>query len=108
MTDLDDGADFWLQPPPKRQRTSTLRISDAVESDSKQFWFQDGDVVLGLENKYLKLHQDKLMGSSVFSTMLELPQPELTESFDGCPFVKLSDDALHDWIPVLDWMYNRR
>ncbi|KAF8549404.1 hypothetical protein OG21DRAFT_590866 [Imleria badia] len=102
---MTDGDDLDLQPPAKRKRRSFS--SDAMESVNKQFWFEDGDIVLGIEDKHVKIHQSKLMGSLVFSTMLALPQPELMESFDGCPFVKLPHDTFHDWIPVLEWMYDR-
>lgn len=105
MTHLDDG-DFELQLPAKRRRKSLN--SDAMEPNNTPFWFQDGDIVLGVEDKYLRVHRAKLMGSLVFSTMLGLPQPEPTEIFDGCPLVRLPHDTLHNWIPVLDWMYDRR
>lgn len=58
------------------------------QSQNQQFLFHDaGDVVLGIEDKCLKVHQNNLMGPLVFFTILELPQPDLMESFDGCPLV---------------------
>lgn len=105
MSNLDEGLEF--QPPAKRRRKSLT--SDEVEPESTLFWFQeDGDIVLGVEDKYLKVHRTRLMGSLVFSTMLGLPQPELTETLGDCPLVRLPHDTLHDWIPVLDWIYDRR
>ncbi|KIK81819.1 hypothetical protein PAXRUDRAFT_155197, partial [Paxillus rubicundulus Ve08.2h10] len=73
-----------------------------------QFWFQDGNIDLKIESKYFKVHWDRLMTSLVFATMLELPQPELVESHNGCPLVQLSQDAIQDWTTALSWMYDRR
>jgi hypothetical protein len=51
---------------------------------------------MGIEDKYLKLvHQYNMFCSLVFFTVLRLPQPDLTESFDGCLLV-LPYDTCHD------------
>jgi hypothetical protein len=101
---------YELAPPAKRRRmSSTSRASSAPAVDAEDlFWFQDGNIVLGVDCKYFKVHRNKLMCSLVFATMLELPQPELVESVEGCPLVKLHEDTIYDWTTALHWMYDQR
>ena len=99
-------SDSELQPLAKRRRK--LSTSQQTDSENSQLWFQDGDIVLGVKDKYLKVHRTKLKASLIFSAMLELPQPESTELFDGSPLVRLPHDTFHDWIVVLEWMYDRK
>ncbi|KAF9235009.1 hypothetical protein BU15DRAFT_51921 [Melanogaster broomeanus] len=103
---------YELAPPAKRRRmSSTPRTSStlAVDLDKTEdlFWFQDGDIVLGVDCKYFKVHRNKMVYSLVFATMLELPQPELVERAEGCPLVRLHGDTIHDWTAALHWMYDR-
>lgn len=72
-----------------------------------QFWFHDGDIVIGVEGQSLKIHRSKLMYSVVFADMLELPQPSDIESMHGCPLVDLSQDSAKDWLIFLRWLYQR-
>lgn len=91
-------------PPVKRQRTSHCRTSESSIEQS-QFWFTDGDIVIGVEGQLWKIHRSKLMCSVIFADMLELPQPTDIERMHGCPLVNLLQDSANDWIVVLTWMY---
>ncbi|KAG1750421.1 uncharacterized protein EDB91DRAFT_1078460 [Suillus paluster] len=91
--------------PAKRKRTSHRRRS--ILSEQSQFWFADGDIVIGVERQSWKIHRSKLMCSVVFADMLELPQPVDIERMHGCPLVSLSQDSAKDWLVVLTWMYQR-
>lgn len=107
MYSVDEDMDMQTSPPPaKRQRTSHCRKSESLIEQS-QFWFADGDIVIGVEGQSWKIHRSKLMCSVIFADMLELPQPADIERMDGCPLVSLSQDSANDWLVVLTWMYQR-
>lgn len=96
-------------PHPKRARYfppdqdyNTLGAGPA----SHAYYFEDGDLVLGVEDLFFKIHSRRLAAqSNVFADMLNMPQPIVVESVDGCPFVRLSDSA-KDWIVVLEYIYD--
>lgn len=75
-------------PPARRQRTSHRRTSESLIEQS-QFWFADGDIVIGVEEQSWKIHRSKLMCSVIFADMLELPQPADIERMHGYPLVSL-------------------
>jgi hypothetical protein len=63
---------------------------------SDDLWFNDGNIVLRAENTVYRVHIGMLAGnSSVFRTMLALPQPagNDAETYDGCPLVLMPDSA---------------
>ncbi|KAF7369741.1 hypothetical protein MVEN_00305800 [Mycena venus] len=72
----------------------------------KQLWFSDGDIVLEIEQRLLKVHRKRLQCSMIFSDMLHIPQPSETDHIDGCPSVALVGDALADWEVALGWIYH--
>lgn len=79
---MDDVTDLELQQPPTKRRRKSLG-SIEMEADNKQFWFHDGDIVLEIEDKHLrvKIHREKLMDSLMFSTMLGLPTARVHGEF---------------------------
>ncbi|KAF7297283.1 hypothetical protein MIND_00961500 [Mycena indigotica] len=89
--------------------TTALDFSDGLSRGTihKTFWFPDGDFVLEIEQRLLKVHRKRLLCSAVFADMLSLPQPPPAEldRVDGCPSVALFGDALADWEVVLRWIY---
>ncbi|KAJ7158006.1 hypothetical protein C8R43DRAFT_853792, partial [Mycena crocata] len=68
--------------------------------------FSDGDIVLEIESRVLKVHRKRLQCSAIFSDMLNIPQPAETERVDGSPSVALAGDSLADWEVALGWIYN--
>ncbi|KAJ7058021.1 hypothetical protein C8F01DRAFT_1027442, partial [Mycena amicta] len=103
----------------KRRRFSDLSlVSDVLAPLSdpqatvgglhKTWWLADGDFVLAIEERLLKVHRKRLMCSTVFADMLSIPQsPDAeVERVDGCPSVSLLGDALADWEVVLHWIYH--
>ncbi|KAF8214717.1 hypothetical protein K438DRAFT_1562499 [Mycena galopus ATCC 62051] len=97
----------------KRRRVSdcarpcdATRFGGLQRSVLKKLWFHDGDIVLEIEQRLLKVHRKRLQSSMIFSDMLHIPQPSETDQIDGCPSVTLVGDALTDWEVALGWMYD--
>ncbi|KAJ7125130.1 hypothetical protein C8R44DRAFT_782400 [Mycena epipterygia] len=87
------------QPPAKRQRTeATITRSD--------IWYQDGSIVLQVQDTQFRVHWGVLaQHSSFFRDMQGLPQPPDQPSADDCPIVELSDSAT-DVEHLLKALYN--
>ncbi|KAI0945976.1 hypothetical protein AcV7_010076 [Taiwanofungus camphoratus] len=95
-----------LHPPPvKRRRYVSDSVSHNGTPTATPFWFHDGDIVLEIGQHRFKIHKCRLKCSVIFSDMLEIPQPEVVDSVDGCPLVQLAD-AAQDWLTALKWMYD--
>lgn len=92
----------------KRRRVSTpsdhRTLSQTRQGSS--YWFEDGDIILEVENHRFKIHKERLKCSDIFAGMLDIPQPQDFENIDGCPLVSLSDSA-QDWHAALQWIYER-
>jgi hypothetical protein len=74
---------------------------------SRDWWFQDGDVVLAAGPMVFKLHSTVLAaGSGVFADLFALGRPEANEEATnvGAPTIPVHDDA-NDWLEVLPWLY---
>ena len=59
-------------------------------------WFDDGNVVLmtDAESMGFKVHRSILSRQSlVFHDMFEIPQPEDEEDWEGCPIIRVYDNA---------------
>ena len=58
-------------------------------------WFNDGSVVVVAESTGFRVHSSLLSRhSTVFRDLFSLPQPiHAAEHVDGCPAVRVSDDA---------------
>lgn len=75
------------------------------------FWFEDGDVILSVQDVYFRVHGSKLSDCSTSFRLLrengwkprgmDCPPDKL----DGRPIVRLQDDAPKDWIVVLEAIY---
>ena len=62
---------------------------------STDFWYPDGSIVLIAERTAFKVYQGILaQNSAVLREMFKLTQPDAMEIMDGCPVVRLSDDAM--------------
>ncbi|KAJ7181324.1 hypothetical protein C8R43DRAFT_1170098 [Mycena crocata] len=63
---------------------------------STDFWFEDGTIIVQVENTLYRLHRGLLASrSTVFRDTFSIPQPEEESStqIDGCPAVQLHDRA---------------
>lgn len=60
---------------------------------STEFWFEDGTVVLRVENTLYRVYRGLLASrSTVFHDTFSIPQPaEEREEIDGCPVLQLHD-----------------
>ncbi|KAJ6617177.1 hypothetical protein B0H10DRAFT_1797851 [Mycena sp. CBHHK59/15] len=96
----------------KRRRVSGCTRACAATQSSlpssivEKLWFPDGDIVLEIESRLLKVHRKRLQCSVIFSDMLGLPQPSEVEQIDGCASVALVGDTLADWQVALSWIYH--
>ncbi|EMD34224.1 hypothetical protein CERSUDRAFT_55122 [Gelatoporia subvermispora B] len=79
------------QPSLKRARIDeSPNVAHWQRSD--EFWYPDGSVILIADATAFRVYQGILAEqSTVFRDMFTLPQPEVMESMDGCPVVRLSD-----------------
>ncbi|KAF7297746.1 BTB domain-containing protein [Mycena kentingensis (nom. inval.)] len=75
---------------------------------SKDYWFEDGSIVLQVESTQFRVAKTMLaMHSAVFKDMLSLPRPATEEPLiEGCPLVVLSDSS-EDWEHLLGAMYSK-
>ena len=70
------------------------------------FYFPDGSVVIIVENTAFRIHKYVLARhSEVFNGMWDVPQPPMSDMYDGCPTVKLTDSKA-DFIDVMRVMYD--
>jgi hypothetical protein len=87
--------------PNKRIRTDDLDASPRSSDSSKwvrhpKLYIQDGNVVLLCENTLFRVYGGVLaMNSQVFKDMFSLEgiQPTDAETYDGCPCIRLPDQA---------------
>ncbi|OCH87259.1 hypothetical protein OBBRIDRAFT_889927 [Obba rivulosa] len=79
----------------KRRRAETNDSPDLSSLQrSSEFWFSDGNIVLIAGNTAFRVYQGLLSRQSqVFHDMFAIPQPQDAEHIEGCPVVRLSDDA---------------
>ncbi|KAF7322226.1 BTB domain-containing protein [Mycena kentingensis (nom. inval.)] len=72
-------------------------------------WFADGNLVIQAEDTVFRVYGHFLgQHSAIFSDMLALPPSLNTESYEGCPLVRLPDsaeDALHFLKALFDYDY---
>lgn len=94
---------------PKRQRTSgegddsemetrsasgeAVVLPEPVEQ-SKEFWLEDGNIILQAGNVQFRVHRSILAKRSpIFADLFQIPQPDSEPTVDGCPVVILHDSA---------------
>ncbi|KAF7299345.1 BTB domain-containing protein [Mycena indigotica] len=97
--------------PAKRPRLADddSNIPTPAISRSQEFWFNDGSVILQVENTQFRVAQSLLaMHSSVFRDMFTIPLPPEEPLVEGCPVVVLSGDKAVDWSHLLRAVYPSR
>lgn len=63
---------------------------------SKDFWFDDGNVILIAGESSFRIHRSVLsQNSSVLRQLLDLPRPSGSALMDGCPVIYLPESAHH-------------
>lgn len=78
-------------------------LTALVKSD---FWFADGNIVLIAASTAFKVHRGQLeRHSEVFQDLFSIPQPEVQDLFDGCPWVEVHD-APDDVLYLLMALYD--
>ncbi|KAI0783930.1 hypothetical protein BC629DRAFT_1518202 [Irpex lacteus] len=74
----------------------------------REFWFEDGNIVLVAEGTGFRVHRGVLSRhSEVFRDMFLVPQPaEGEETIEGCPVVRLTEDGAEEVALVLEILYD--
>ncbi|KAL1742700.1 hypothetical protein HDZ31DRAFT_42663 [Schizophyllum fasciatum] len=97
--------------PRKRQRTDspsdeTLSCTASPERHEKH-WYDDGSVVLQVEDVLFRVHRSILAKySPIFKDAFAMPQPAGEEEVDGCLVVHLRGDCRRGWSELLDAIYD--
>lgn len=110
---LSMSEDISGQTPNKRKRLSTAEGDDVPSKNntmhkSPNFWFDDGNLILEVENTRYRVHKNVLSRhSSVFFDMLKVAQPETMadEANEEAQVVRLYDSA-NDWDHFLGILYD--
>ena len=101
--------------PRKRPRTE---VTDAREATAeppvapaerdKEFWFDDGTVILIVSGVEFRVYKGTMVEhSTVFADMFSLPQPAAAPNGAPCPIVHLNDSP-HAWRHVLRVLFPRK
>jgi hypothetical protein len=79
------------------EATGPSSNSDASTSNMtrhRELWFDDGSVVLHVEQTLFRVHRSTLSThSTVFSDMFLIPQPPSQDAIEGCTVIKLPDSS---------------
>lgn len=101
------------QTPLSKKRKVSGDVVDGLTQDepglrkSACFWLDDGNIILRTSKTQFRVHKSVLkMHSTVFEDMFSVPQPVDQPTFDGCPFVVLTDDDDKDWELLLATLYH--
>ncbi|CCM05799.1 uncharacterized protein FIBRA_08033 [Fibroporia radiculosa] len=82
-----------LSDEPEPHTDNTEPAEQPLTRDD-EFWIEDGNIVLGVEDIAFRVHKSTLSrNSGVFCDMLAVPQPKDAETCEGVPIVHLSDRA---------------
>ncbi|KAI1786065.1 hypothetical protein LXA43DRAFT_81874 [Ganoderma leucocontextum] len=85
----------------KRVRSDDSEGSADSESQSfddltrdEEFWLEDGNIVLVAGKRGFKIYRGLLaVQSPVFADMFSTANPDVSQLYDGCPVIRLSDSA---------------
>ncbi|KAH9835461.1 uncharacterized protein C8Q71DRAFT_765982 [Rhodofomes roseus] len=109
--DIDTSEEASGHKRPRRQTSHKDRsqgpntgAEDSGLVRDKEFWYEDGSVVLVAGNVGFRVYRGLLVRrSEVFSDLFSVPQPQDSQLVCGCPVVHLSDtpDALREVLGVL-------
>ncbi|KAK2462905.1 hypothetical protein APHAL10511_005103 [Amanita phalloides] len=86
--------------------TTTPKVEEDQINKSGEFWFDDGSVIIVVQDKYFRVHQSILSRhSEVFENMFSFPQPSTQEIFEECSLMRLNDD-LSDFVDLMKVVYH--
>jgi BTB/POZ domain len=94
--------------PLKRSRVN-LDLAEGKFERSSIAWWDDGNVVLQVEDTRFRVHKSILSTHSpLFRDMFSLPASAESqlETEDGCPVVTLHHDKARHWSAILEMMYD--
>lgn len=90
----------------KRPRVESEDADVQIACYHKEFNYDDGSLVLHVENTLFRIHRSILASHSEFcADMLKVPQPANSLTVDGCPVVHLPDTP-GDFVDLLKALYN--
>lgn len=75
---------------------------------SHSFWLEDGDIVLGVEDVFFRIHSTRLTTHSTLfaSSLNDSANGFGTEKVDGRPLIRLHGDNVKDWLVTLEAIYD--
>jgi hypothetical protein len=95
-----------MSAPPATPRRTDDNSAEKPIVRSKEYWFDDGNIILQAESTQFRLTKSMLsLHSSVFRDMFMMPLPPDEPTIENCPLVILSGDTAQDWIHLLGVMY---
>lgn len=97
----------------EKKRMRTLEPEGKLLSaiHSEKYWFDDGNVILHVENRLFRVHRGVLARhSSAFNDMIPVLQPDQKEQKEtmiaGCQVARLPHDKAEDWERVFAVIYD--
>ena len=70
------------------------------------FWFDDGSIIICVQDTAFKVHRSQLARhSEIFADLFSLPQPPDSPNLEGCPIVHLPDRK-SDFVDLLKALYD--
>ena len=80
--------------------------SAPISERHSTFWFDDGSIIICVEDTAFKVHRSHLARhSEIFADLFNVPQPPDTPNIEGCPIVHLPDRK-SDFVDLLKALYN--
>ncbi|TBU62631.1 hypothetical protein BD310DRAFT_917847 [Dichomitus squalens] len=88
-----EGTRLSKRARPDDDSGGTRSLEDVVQD--KEFWLEDGNIVLIAGKTAFKIYRGLIAAQSlVFSDMLATARPDAEQLYDGCPVDRLSDSPL--------------
>jgi hypothetical protein len=86
--------------------TDNVPIASDSDIRHKTFWFDDGSIVLSVEQTLFRVHRSVLcINSEIFADMFSIPPPNGETTIEGCTVVHLPDKAA-DFVDLLHVFYD--
>lgn len=82
------------------------RKSDEPETARRsEFWYEDGNVIIQIEDKHFKLYRGQLSGlSTFFADLLQDDGKPVRSNIDGCPLYRVEGTTAGDFEMLLTWV----
>ncbi|KAF7967338.1 hypothetical protein HWV62_34667 [Athelia sp. TMB] len=79
---------------------------DPLINRSEKYWFEDGNVVIHIEDTYFKLYRGQLARTSNFFANLFTGDESISVRLGDLPLFHLTNVTAHDFALLLEWLDN--